>query len=213
MNQDDVATSGRTARNGLSVPVLAARPEDFVKLLTAAGFAPLPAPNAARLAAILRDRAVSGFVLELDRVLALRGLEREHLRQLAGGFPLLRVRAGNGGPVFLDDQDDFIARALDFTPRRARLYPREPMVRPAEIASRDDAAFADARGVMLLDLSATGARVSGAGPLPAGDVLRLRLSPRGGSGRGAFAAEVRWRERRGDGRHGAGLRFLGRMPA
>lgn len=221
MGQSGIAEhGGKGAGQGPErlVPVLAERPETFAPRLSAAGLTPLAATNVRELAEVLRGRAVSGFILNLDRVLALRGLERENVWQLAEAFPLLRVRRGHGGPILLDDAEHFLAQALAFKPRPARLSPRTPLLRPAEIASRDDAAFTHSRPFMLLDLSATGARVSGHEPLPEGEVLRLRMSAAARSLPGfrpmsSLAAEVRWRVRRADGRNCAGVRFLGCLPA
>ncbi len=218
--------SGITVRGGKGagqgperlVPVLVDSPEDFAPGLLAAGLTPLAVTEVGELAEALRGRAVSGFILDLDRVQALRGVRRENVWQLAEAFPLLRVRRDHGGRLLLDDPERFLTLARAFEPRPARLSPRTPMLRPAEIASRDDAAFIHPRPFMLLDLSATGARVSGPGPLPEGGVLRLRLSAAarplpGCRPMSSLAAEVRWRVRRADGRNCAGVRFLGRLSA
>ena len=221
MDQSGITVrGGRGAGRGLErlVPVLADSPEDFAPGLLAAGLTPLLTTDVGELAGALSGRAVSGFILDVDRVQALRGVRRENVWQLAEAFPLLRVRRAHGGRLLLGDPERFLTQAKAFEPRPARLSPRTPMLRRAEIATRDDAAFSHPRPFMMLDLSATGARLSGAGPLPEGGVVRLRLAATarplpGGRPMSSLAAEVRWRACLADGRNCAGVRFLGGLSA
>ena len=82
----------------------------------------------------LGRQPVSGFVLDVDAVLRAAALERGLLFELAGAFPLLRVRsAGQGGLNFLDDPERFVLQVRGQAPRPARHVPRVPVLLRAEL--------------------------------------------------------------------------------
>lgn len=82
----------------------------------------------------LGQQPVSGFVLEVGTVLRAAGPERGLLFELAGAFPLLRVRsAGQGGLSFLDDAERFLRQVRGQVPRPARHVPRVPVLLRAEL--------------------------------------------------------------------------------
>jgi len=190
------------------VLVLTHHPQDYSEDMLAAGLTPLFAANMPELMSILRRRAVSGFVLEVDQVLHTRGLEREHLYLLAEAFPLLRVRRQRSerALALLDDPERFAEQVRHFFPRWARLTPRAPVLLDAVLAAPDDTAFAAALPATVLDISATGGLLMGKAPLPWGDLLRLRIP--GLSDPAPITAGVCWRALHGAGRHCAGVRFM-----
>lgn len=82
----------------------------------------------------LGRQPVSGFVLDVDTVLRAAALERGLLFELAGAFPLLRVRsAGQGGLSLLDDPERFVLQVRGQAPRPARHVPRVPVLLRAEL--------------------------------------------------------------------------------
>ncbi|OIO04328.1 MAG: hypothetical protein AUJ49_02925, partial [Desulfovibrionaceae bacterium CG1_02_65_16] len=159
------------------VLVLTRHPEDYAEDMLAAGLTPLFAAGMPELMGLLRKHAVSGFVLEVDQVLHTRGLEREHLYLLAEAFPLLRVRRPRSARAMalLDDPERFADKVRRFFPRRARLMPRVPVLFDAVLTGPDDPGFAEALPATVLDVSATGGLLMGKGPLPAGNMWRVRI--------------------------------------
>jgi len=198
------------------VLVLTRHPEDYKETLLASGLTPVFAAGMAEVGERLKEQAVSGFVLELGEVWNARGLQREHLFQLAEAFPLLRVRRlrQQGDSLeFMDRPQDFVSRALRFFPRRARLAPRAPVVLDALLAKADDPEFDAPTQGTILDVSANGGLVLGAESFSKGDLLNLRIG--GLADCAPITAGVCWRGehgRAGKSRHCAGLRFMDMAP-
>ncbi|GAB6126069.1 PilZ domain-containing protein [Humidesulfovibrio idahonensis] len=197
------------------VLVLTKHPEDYRQTLQASGLTPVFAADMRELGQRLQDQAVSGFVLEFDAVWQTRGLQREHLFQLAEAFPLLRVHRAHANDAleFMDKPQDFVSQVLRFFPRRARLAPRAPVVLQALLANANDPGFNAASQATILDVSTNGGLVLGAESFSKGDLLNLRIG--GLSDPAPITAGVCWRGKHGQqgrSRHCAGLRFMGLTP-
>ena len=140
----------------------------------------------------LAQQPVSGFVLEVDTVLRTAGPERGLLFELAGVFPLLRVRsAGRDGLRILDDAEWFLRQVRGQVPRPARHVPRVPVLLRAELrrtqhvlagahAAASAAPFASARSSSCVPPQAGARREPPVLP-PGQPALFLDLSACGGA--------------------------------
>jgi len=175
----------------------------------------------------LADQPVSGFVLELDKVLHASGAERESLFQLSEAFPLLRVRrSGQGGALaYLDDLERFAIQVRALSPRLARHVPRVPVLlravlrRSGQEASSGgvpDGTAGEVSGGLpatFLDLSVCGGALGCDAELAPGEELGVRFLEL--SDAAPITALVCWSGRRGRGgkRRCAGVRFLDMSPS
>lgn len=134
----NVATMREAAKEGAGatrpVLVLADNPPDFAARLGCPWLELACEATVAGFLDRLGRQPVSGFVLDVDTVLRAAALERGLLFELAGAFPLLRVRsAGQGGLSFLDDPEHFVLQVRGQAPRPARHVPRVPVLLRAEL--------------------------------------------------------------------------------
>lgn len=197
------------ADDGFTRPVLVLtrHPEDFADDFLAAGLEPHFAADMQQLQEILKAKAVSGFVLEVDQVFQAKGLEREHLFHLSEAFPLLRVRRSAQGPTaFIDDPESFLEQVRRFFPRRARLKPRAPVVLEALLAAADDPGFTAPSRAVILDISPSGGLLMGQGPLEPGGLVQLRIARL--SDQAPITAGVCWQGEHGKGHSCVGVRFV-----
>lgn len=189
----------------------------------------------------LGRQPVSGFVLDVDAVLRAAALERGLLFELAGAFPLLRVRsAGQGGLNFLDDPERFVLQVRGQAPRPARHVPRVPVLlraelrraspgraeglpglqpklreefeTPPQLADDQSSSLRFGQPALFLDLSACGGALGCETLLTPGEELHLRFLELEDTA--PVTALVCWSGQRGrrSGRRCAGVRFLNMRP-
>lgn len=193
------------------VLVLAKHPADYEADCRAAGLEPLCAASMRELLEVLKERAVSGFVFEVDEVLHAGRPLREHVFHLAEAFPLLRaLRHGADGQIaFLDDPETFVTQVQRFFPRRARLAPRSPVLLEALLAPADGPAQAEPaepERAVILDVSSTGGLIMGGGVLEPGHLVHLRIPTLSDSA--PITAGVCWSGGGKGCRRRAGVRFM-----
>lgn len=204
------------------VLVLTDRPPDYSAVLGFPWLEPLFESSVAGLLERLAGQSVSGFVLELDKVLHASGLEREHLFQLSEAFPLLRVRREEqGGLAFLDDVERFAVQVRELSPRLARHVPRVPVLLGAVLRRRDPGApeaaakstSAGGLPATFLDISACGGALCCETELGPGEELGVRILDLADAA--PITALVCWSGRRGRNatRRCVGVRFLDMSPA
>ncbi len=195
------------------VLVLAGRPQDYADDLTVPGLAPLFVPDVAELLGRLAGQAVSGFVLEVDKVLHAPALERGHLFELAEAFPLLRARGArqDGSPVYLDNPLDFVAQVRGFDPRPARHVPRVPVLLHALLTRRNGNGH-EVLPATILDLSACGGALNCEAEFAPGEELSVSIQELNDSE--PLPALICWSGLRGRAtcRRCVGVRFLGMRP-
>ncbi|HWR03621.1 MAG TPA: PilZ domain-containing protein [Humidesulfovibrio sp.] len=195
------------------VLVLAGRPQDYADDLAVPGLAPLYVPDVAELLDRLAGQPVSGFVLEMDKVLHAPALERGHLFELAEAFPLLRARGARQGgpPVYLDDPRDFVAEVRGFDPRPARHVPRVPVLLHA-LLTRRSGGGEQTLPATILDLSACGGALNCETEFAPGEELFLSVLEL--SDPEPMPALICWSGLRGRAtcRRCVGVRFLGMRP-
>jgi len=183
--------------------------------------APIYEATVAGLLERLTDQPVSGFVLELDKVLHAPGAERESLFQLSEAFPLLRVRRSEQGGVltYLDDLERFAIQVRALSPRLARHVPRVPVLlrgvlrRSGKGASSDGAPGGMSGGLpaTFLDLSACGGALGCDAELDPGEELGVHILEL--SDAAPVTALVCWSGLHGKGgKRRAGVRFLNMSP-
>lgn len=139
-----------------TVLILTDTPDDYGADMERLGLTPLFAPTVSGLLDHLLDNPISGFVLEVQKVMRAQGAERDHLFKVSGAFPLLRVRRKAKGISYIDDLDHFLNRTRLFSPRKVRSQVRVPVRLNILLAAQDDAAFERAVRANLLDLSRSG---------------------------------------------------------
>lgn len=240
MRMRDAAATPEAAKEGpgLARPVLALveNPEDFATRLGCPWLELDCETTVAGFLDRLGRQPVSGFVLEVDAVLRAAALERGLLFELAGAFPLLRVRSsGKGDLKILDDPESFVQQVRGQSPRPARHVPRVPVLLRAELRRTrglsasaanvaGSSAFSAPRGAPLhgagvegqpalfLDLSPCGGALGCDVLLTPGEELDLRILELKDSA--PVAALVCWSGQRGSrsGRRCAGVRFLNMLP-
>ncbi|MBA4358571.1 MAG: hypothetical protein C0405_12695, partial [Desulfovibrio sp.] len=142
--------------------VLTDSPWDYEALMRRLGLTPLYVPTVASLLVHLLGHPVSGFALEVGKVMRSPDPGRNQIFQLAKVFPVLRVlrRGPAHEVVYLDDPEGFSARVQVFTPREVRHCGRVPVVLSGLLAAADDLAFADPAPANILDVSDGGGFVS-----------------------------------------------------
>lgn len=222
-----VAAPGRGAHStGQELPrpvlVLSGRSPQYASLLDYSWVEPIYEPSVESFLARLARQPVSGFVLDLDQVLHAPRPERDHLFQLAGTFPLLRVRCGGQvcGLSCLDDRERFAGLVRVQPPRLARHAPRVPVLLRAVLRRKSRAERPDVSAT-ILDLSVCGGALNCTQGLDCGEELDVRILDLADSS--AMPALVCWAGRRGGrvgrvgqagrpGRLCAGLRFLSMRP-
>jgi len=195
------------------VLVLAEHPEEYADAVRPLGLAPIGATSVAELLGYLATQTVSGFVLEVEKVLHAPAQERGHLFHLAEAFPLLRVRRNaDSAPVYLDDMQTFAAQARSFEPRRARNIMRSPVVLQALMARADDPDFLSPKPVTILDVSPFGGATNCDTELALGEEVRLRIQEL--SDPAPIRACVCWCKQRSRARlrFSSGLRFFDISP-
>lgn len=199
---------------GSPVLVLAKRPDQYAEAVRPLGLAPIGATSVAELLGYLAHQTVSGFVLEVEKVLRAPAQERAHLFHLAEAFPLLRVRRNaDSAPVYLDDMQTFAAQARSFEPRRARNIMRSAVVLQALMARADDPDFLAPKSVTILDVSPFGGATNSDTELELGEEVLLRITELSDST--AIRACVCWCKQRSRARlrFSSGLRFFDISPA
>lgn len=216
----------RGGENPRPVLVLTERPPDYESVLGFPWLEPLYESTVAGLLERLADQPVSGFVLELDKVLHATGPEREHLFQLSEAFPLLRVRRSeqSGGLAYLDDLERFAIQVRALSPRLARHVPRVPVLLRAVLRRQghgpldreaDGTAngWADGLPATFLDLSVCGGALCCDAELDPGEELGVRILELADAA--PVTALVCWSGRRGRDamRRCVGVRFLDMTPS
>jgi hypothetical protein len=173
----------KATQSGGGIPrpvlVLTERPPDYESVLGFPWLEPLYESTVAGLLERLAAQPVSGFVLELDKVLHAPGPEREQLFQLSEAFPLLRVRRSEqgGGFAYLDNLERFAIQVRALSPRLARHVPRVPVLLRAVLQRRGPGP-ADAAGGLpatFLDLSVCGGALCCDAELGPGEELGVRI--------------------------------------
>jgi len=218
----------KATQSGGGVPrpvlVLTERWPDYESVLGFPWLEPLYESSVAGLLERLADQPVSGFVLELDKVLHATGMEREHLFQLSEAFPLLRVRRSEqGGLACLDDLERFALLVRGLSPRLARHVPRVPVLlgavlrrheRGPQDRAPDAATEEDAVGLpaTFLDISACGGALCCEAELGPGEEIDVRILEL--SDAAPLTSLVCWSGWRGRNatRRCVGVRFLGMSP-
>jgi hypothetical protein len=201
--------------------VLTERPQDYAAALGFPWLEPVHEATVAGLLERLAEQPVSGFVLELDKVLHAGPAERETLFQLSEAFPLLRVRRleRGDGVSFLDDLERFALQVRAVAPRLARHVPRVPVLLHALLlrqghGQREGAREGDADGLpaTILDISTCGGALCCDAELEPGEELGVRIL--GLSSQEPVTALVCWSGRRGRDalRRCIGVRFLHMSP-
>lgn len=180
--------------NSRAVLVLTERPDDYSRDLGRLGLKPHFASQVSDLLDRLQDTPACGFVLEVDRVMHAKRVERDHLLKVAGSFPLLRtMRRGEDSVLsYLDDPACFATNVKVFSPRRVRCHARVPVRLNGLIAHEDDLAFARALKTNLLDLSVTGGFAYSQDEFVGQELVRLRILEL--SDPAPIQAHVRWRK-------------------
>jgi len=199
------------------VLVLTERAPDYEAALGFPWIEPLYESTVAGLLERLANQPVSGFVLELDKVLHATGMEREHLFQLSEAFPLLRVRRSEQGGTlaYLDDLERFAIQVRSQSPRLARHVPRVPVLLSAMVYRHERGTseyVADGLPATFLDISACGGALCCNTELDPGEELGVRILEF--SDATPFTALVCGSGRRGRDamRRCVGVRFLAMSP-
>ncbi len=203
-----------SGENNRIVLVLTERPDDYSRDLGRLGLAPHFTPKVSGLLDKLQDVAACGFVLEIDRVMRTKRLERDHLLKVIGSFPLLRtMRKGEDCVLsYLDDLACFASNVKAFSPRRVRCHTRVPVRLNVLIASEDDLDFEHALKTNLLDISVNGGFAYGLDDFAGQELVRLRILEL--SDPAPILAHIRWRKPWGspDILPGLGLLFVDIRP-
>lgn len=190
-----------------TVLVLTDTPDDYGADMERLGLTPLFASTVSRLLDHLLDNPVSGFVLEVQKVMRAPGAERDHLFKVSGAFPLLRVRRKAKGITYIDDLDHFLNRTRLFGPRKVRSHVRVPVRLNILLAAHDDPGFERAVRANLLDVSRSGGFAYTLDDLQHAQTVCLRIQELADPA--PIMAHVRWRRQWGlaDTLPGIGLLF------
>lgn len=180
--------------NNRTVLVLTERPDDYSRDLGRLGLKPHFAKKVSGMLDRLQDTPACGFVLEVDRVMHAKRVERDHLFKVIGSFPLLRtMRKGEDHLLsYLDDPACFAKNVKMFSPRRVRSHARVPVRLNVLIALEDDLAFARALKTNLLDISTSGGFVYSQEDFADQEMVRLRILEL--SDPAPIQAHIRWRK-------------------
>lgn len=199
-----------SGENNRTVLVLTERPDDYSRDLGRLGLKPHFASKVSSLLDKLQETPACGFVLEIDRVMRAKRVERDHLLKVVGSFPLLRtMRKGEDSLLtYLDDLACFAANVKVFSPRRVRCHARVPVRLNVLIAQEDDLAFANAYKTNLLDISANGGFAYSLDDFVGQELVRLRILELADPA--SIQAHIRWRKPWGnpDTLPGLGLLFV-----
>ncbi len=185
-------------KNCRTVLVLTERPDEYSRDLGRLGLKPHFVSKVSCLLDRLQDTPACGFVLEVDRVMHAKRVERDHLLKVVGSFPLLRtMRKGEDNSLsYLDDPGCFATNVKVFSPRRVRCHARVPVRLNALIAPEDDLDFVGAARANLLDISASGGFAYSLRDFSGEECVRLRILEL--SDPAPIQAHVRWRRPWGD---------------
>ena len=183
-----------SGKNNRIVLVLTERPDDYNRDLGRLGLVPHFAPKVSGLLDKLQEIPACGFVLEIDRVMRTKRVERDHLLKVIGTFPLLRtMRKGEDNVLsYLDDLACFASNVKAFSPRRVRSYARVPVRLNVLLAQEDDLGFDSALKTNLLDISANGGFAYGQTDFAGQELVRRRIMEL--SDPAPIMAHIRWRK-------------------